>query len=660
MNPRSPRHETILYLLAFLLAFGLRFARLGELPLTDSEARLALDALSISQGGSPALSSHVAYTNLTAVLFFIFGGFNFLARFWPALAGSALVFVPLVFREQVRPRPALILAFFFAIDPAFVALSRQAGGPILTVAASLLAAGFWFRRQPRLAGIFLALALLSGPALWPGLLGLLLAWMLSRFTYTGKQVDTDTGTQVNTYTGKQVDTDTGTQVNTYTGKQVDTDTSTQVNTYTGKQVDTDTSTQVNTYTGKQVDTDTGTHVDTEHATSRSIPVGRNTQLASPNPPPAAPITNYQLLITDHWSLITAFLLTLLAASTLLLLAPQGLGAWLASLPEYITGWVAPVAVPSSRLLLALGVYQLLGILFAAIAILRGWRNAGRRVIRLSLWMLVALLLASFYPARQTADLAWALIPLWTLAALELARHLEFAREFVCETAGVIVFAILLLAFAWMDLNAMYFTPLPSSQGNVRLYLLVGSLFLLILSIVLVGFGWSARVARVGAAWGAAILLGLYTLGAAWGATGLRIPSAVELWDSSPRIAQADLLSQTADEISEWATGHADDLAVAVYGVDSPALLWSLRNHHPEVILAFDPASAPALIVTPPLEDIGLAAAYRGQDFTWRQAPAWDLFPSYFLRWLTLRELPTQGETLVLWARSDLFIDSREP
>ena len=596
MNPRSPRHETILYLLAFLLALGLRFVRLGELPLTDSEARLALDALQIAQGHSPALSSHVAYTNLTAVLFFIFGSFNFLARFWPALAGSALVFVPLVFREQVRPRPALILAFFFAIDPAFVALSRQAGGPILTVVTSLLAAGFWFRRQPRLAGIFLALALLSGPALWPGLLGLLLAWMLTQFmSARPKAEETDTGTQVDTYTGTHVDMEHGTR-------------------------------------------------NTQHASPISYLLSR---ISSPT------ITNYQLLIT-------ASLLTLLAASTLLLLAPQGLGAWLASLPEYITGWAAPIAVPSSRLLLALGVYQLLGILFAVIAILRGWRNGGRRVIRLSLWMLVALLLASFYPARQTADLAWALIPLWTLAALELARHLEIINEDRLETAGVAVFTMLLLAFAWMDLNAMYFTPLPSSQGNVRLYLLVGSLFLLILSVVLVGFGWSARVARVGAAWGAAILLGLYTLGAAWGATGLRIPSAVELWDSSPRIAQADLISQTADQTSEWATGHADDLAVAVYGVDSPALLWSLRNHHPEVLLAFDPASAPALIVTPPLEDIGLAAAYRGQDFTWRQTPAWDLFPSYFLRWLTLRELPTQGETLVLWARSDLFIDSREP
>jgi hypothetical protein len=391
--------------------------------------------------------------------------------------------------------------------------------------------------------------------------------------------------------------------------------------------------------GKQVDTEESTQVNSSEQED-----------VIPNSQSATPITNYQLLIT-------AFLLTLLATSTLFLLAPQGLGAWLTSLPAYLTGWVSPVTVPASRLFLALGVYQLLGILLALIAILRGWISTGRRLIRLSLWMLVALLLAAFYPARQTADLAWALIPLWTLAALELARHLEFVREDRLETAGVAVFTILLLAFAWMDLNAMYFTPLPSSQGNLRLYLLVGSLFLLILSVVLVGFGWSASVARVGAAWGAAILLGLYTLGAAWGATGLRIPSAVELWDSSPRIAQADLLSQTADEISEWATGHADDLAVTVFGVDSPALLWSLRNHNPTVVLALDPASSPELIVTPPQNDLGLAAAYRGQDFAWRQTPAWELFPTSYLNWLTYRELPSSSETLILWVRNDLFIDS---
>ncbi|MCC7511870.1 MAG: hypothetical protein IT296_04385, partial [Anaerolineae bacterium] len=181
MTPRPPRHETALYCLAFLIALGLRFVRLGELPLSDSEARLALDALHIAQGQYPALSSHVAYTSLTAVLFFIFGSFNFLARFWPALFGTALVFAPLLLRDRLTPRPALLLAFFFALDPALVSLSRQAGGPILAVTSSLLAAAFWTRSRPRLAGVFLALALLSGPALWPGLLGLLLAWMLAQF-----------------------------------------------------------------------------------------------------------------------------------------------------------------------------------------------------------------------------------------------------------------------------------------------------------------------------------------------------------------------------------------------------------------------------------------------------------------------------------------------
>jgi hypothetical protein len=288
---------------------------------------------------------------------------------------------------------------------------------------------------------------------------------------------------------------------------------------------------------------------------------------------------------------------------------------------------------------------------------RGWWNGGRRTIRLSLWMLVALFLAAVYPARQPADLVWALIPLWTLAALELSRHLEFGREDRLETAGVMIFTVLLLAFAWLDFNALYLTPFPSSQSTTRLLLFFGALLLLIISVVLVAFGWSERIARVGAAWGLLLMLGIYTLGAAWGATGLRIASAVELWDSSPRIAQADLLSLTADQTSEWATGQVDALPVTVFGVDSPALLWSLRNHAVKVVVALDPASSPELIVTPPQDNLTLAAAYRGQDFAWRQTPSWDSFPAFYLRWFTYRELPASSENIVLWVRNDLFIDS---
>lgn len=588
MTLRPPRYETTLYALALLLALGLRFARLGELPLTDSEARLALDALDIVKGGSPALSSHVAYTNLTAILFFVFGSFNFLARFIPALAGTALVFVPFLFRDWLKPRAAILLAFFFAMDPALVALSRQAGSPILAVTFSLLAAGFWIRRQPRPAGIFLALTLLSGPSFWAGLLGILLTWMLTQFMAPRPApVEAEESTQVDTYTGTQIPSETE----------------------------------------------------------------ESSQLLSPTT---------TSLKTDYWSLITAALLTLLATSTLLLLAPQGLGAWLASLPEYFTGWVTFGVVPIGRLFLALGVYQLFGIILALIAIVRGWMSAGRRVILLSLWMLVTLLLAVFYPERQVADLIWAIIPLWALAALELSRHLELVREDRIETVGVFIFTILLLVFAWMDFIALSITPIPSHEASIRIILFFGSLLLLALSVILIGFGWSERIARVGMAWGVTFLLGIYTLGVAWGASGLRDPNAVELWNSSPRIAQADLLSQTADEISEWATGQSDDLPVTVFGIDSPALLWSLRNHNPKVVLALDPAASPELIVTPPQDSLGLASAYRGQDFNWRQAPFWDTFPSFWLRWLNFRELPSSSETVVLWVRNDLFIDSEQP
>jgi len=242
--------------------------------------------------------------------------------------------------------------------------------------------------------------------------------------------------------------------------------------------------------------------------------------------------------------------------------------------------------------------------------------------------------------------------------LELSRYTEIDSEDRLETAGVMIFTVLLLAFAWMDLNALSLTPFPSQQATVRLMLFFGSLLLLILSVVLVGFGWSRNIAQVGAVWGATLVLGLFTLGATWGATGLRNPNSVEMWTASPALLQADLLSRTADEMSEWSTGDRGSLSVTISGVDSPALLWSLRNHNLAVVQALDPASSPDMVITPPQNNLGLAAAYRGQDFSWRQAPIWDSIPSYFLRYYLFHELTSSSETLILWVRNDLFIDTR--
>jgi hypothetical protein len=168
--------EHAFYALALAIGLGLRFLNLGATPLSDFEADWALQALQITRGLHPVIGANPGYVHLTAVLFAIFGGTNFLARFWPALAGCLLVLVPWALRERLGRVTALILAFGLAIDPGLVGLSRQAGGPMLAVASIVLTLLAWNQSRRALAGVLAGLALLSGPAAWYGLLGLGLAW----------------------------------------------------------------------------------------------------------------------------------------------------------------------------------------------------------------------------------------------------------------------------------------------------------------------------------------------------------------------------------------------------------------------------------------------------------------------------------------------------
>ena len=59
-----------------------------------------------------------------------------------------------------------------------------------------------------------------------------------------------------------------------------------------------------------------------------------------------------------------------------------------------------------------------------------------------------------------------------------------------------------------------------------------------------------------------------------------------------------------------------------------------------------------------MDNPGLAATYRGQDFTWNQSPNWGTAASAdWLRWLIVRDMPQSYNTIMLWARSDLFLDN---
>src|SRR5512137_107801 len=168
----TSRRDHALFMLAFILALSLRLIRLDALPLGDFEAHWALQAYQLSQNAHPALGPQPGYLLPTSLFFFIFGSSDFTARILPVLAGSLLVLVPYILRDRLPGKSAVILAFFLALEPGLLAMSRTAGSPILAVSFTLLALSLWLTRRPRWAGFFGALALLSGPSLWPGLIAL--------------------------------------------------------------------------------------------------------------------------------------------------------------------------------------------------------------------------------------------------------------------------------------------------------------------------------------------------------------------------------------------------------------------------------------------------------------------------------------------------------
>jgi len=378
------------------------------------------------------------------------------------------------------------------------------------------------------------------------------------------------------------------------------------------------------------------------------------------------IVNRKSSVVNRDSLI-ALAVTILLGSTLFFSAPNGLSAWLSSLPAYITGWTSASLVTPLRTLVTFLAYEPLGIFLAVFAIIRNFRSNDRNIILFSLWLGVGLLLAIFY--RQPAQLTWAIIPLLALAAIELSAASEMYEEERVEV-GVVVLAItILLTYIWFNVanialnpygQAAAVVPLFGTVENPRLIVLFGSLAIVTACILLVALGWSARTAWLGSIWSFAIFLVIYSLGSAWGASGLRTPDGVELWNPDPKPQQAKLLLSSVQDISEFSTGDKTSQPVAIMGIQSPALEWLLRNNNVEIVSALDPLVAPPLVITPQMNDLGLPSAYRGQDFTWRQGASWGtLLPTDDLTWFVFHKVPLENETIILWARDDLFPDSRE-
>lgn len=144
----------------------LRFTSLGTTALTENEARLALGAYNLSNGNLSDVIPGATYQNITAVLFFLFGNTNFLARLLSAIAGGFIVLSPFLFSKSLGFDRALIFSFLLAISPTLFVLSRQVNSFVVTIGLFILLLWAFMSRRVFLTGLLLGIGIFCGEEFW--------------------------------------------------------------------------------------------------------------------------------------------------------------------------------------------------------------------------------------------------------------------------------------------------------------------------------------------------------------------------------------------------------------------------------------------------------------------------------------------------------------
>jgi hypothetical protein len=151
-------------------------------------------------------------------------------------------------------------------------------------------------------------------------------------------------------------------------------------------------------------------------------------------------------------------------------------------------------------------------------------------------------------------------------------------------------------------------------------------------------------------------LGIYSLSVATEAAAMRVQYTSEMWSRGPSLPQADVLIDTINQLSDSHVGVASDLDLVVVGIQSPGLEWALRRFpKPLFTSSLAPGLMPSVVITTKETQPTLAASYRGSAFDLTQTPNWsNLLPSEYLPWIIYHRAPQVTQSVILWARADLF------
>ena len=146
--------ETVAYLGLALIVALLRLSELGAVPISDLEARSALQAWHTIEDDAPGafVVSNSPLTHLAQLASFsLLGASELTARIGAAIAGSALAFTPLLFRQSLGRTRTFVWALLLALLTLPIVVSRIADGAAFMMLFAILAIWlirrYWYSRK---------------------------------------------------------------------------------------------------------------------------------------------------------------------------------------------------------------------------------------------------------------------------------------------------------------------------------------------------------------------------------------------------------------------------------------------------------------------------------------------------------------------------------
>ena len=169
--------QYLIILIIFICSLSIRIYKLGELPLSDTEASNVMDVIRTNTGEENYSYNSVDDFFIT-YMFSIFGINSFSARLTSALIGSLIVFFPMVLKKNISSTNSIIFALFLAFDPILINLSRLADSKMIALVTFMFGMAFLLLSQAWMAGICFGVYFLCGLPTWNGVLILIIVLLL--------------------------------------------------------------------------------------------------------------------------------------------------------------------------------------------------------------------------------------------------------------------------------------------------------------------------------------------------------------------------------------------------------------------------------------------------------------------------------------------------